>query len=140
LSKLTGGSASETTTSALSLTGCQHQENHFINPLKMDSETYDLSIQLQNVTMGSTQLTRFSFFPKLPIEIRINIWRLHSGYAKRHSFDAGAGEESPITPNPTLLKVNRESRNETLRSLVPLQSFYRGGIKYFNPALDTIRF
>jgi hypothetical protein len=63
------------------------------------------------------QLSEFTLFPKLPIEIRLMIWRFTfrkavSHYIQRHTDDSWLKfpADSPISSS-----VNRESRQETLR-------------------------
>ncbi|PMD40194.1 hypothetical protein L207DRAFT_582418 [Hyaloscypha variabilis F] len=66
----------------------------------------------------------FTFFPKLPIELRLKIWRFGFPRGGEVNFAAlrnNAPIEREITrmavdsPPPVTLSVNRESRHETLK-------------------------
>ncbi|CZR55835.1 uncharacterized protein PAC_05723 [Phialocephala subalpina] len=67
----------------------------------------------------------FQLFPRLPIELRLSIWRLSFPEARHVSLDTGFGGDSSIWvhsfrenvehPLPITLHINHESRAETLR-------------------------
>ena len=75
-------------------------------------------------------LTQFTWFDKLPIEIRIRIWRLcfprprlinlqprfhfYSAVPNKRNIKAFVMKEKNV-PQPVTLQINRESRNETLK-------------------------
>ncbi|KAK0712165.1 hypothetical protein B0T21DRAFT_387176 [Apiosordaria backusii] len=79
----------------------------------------------------------FPFFPLLPAELRLQIWRL-SLPPRVVLLSQSSSYPSPTytspTPPPILLSVCHESRMETLRSLVLLPSLNI----YFHPGLDVL--
>ncbi|KAF7114427.1 hypothetical protein CNMCM5793_008731 [Aspergillus hiratsukae] len=94
---------------------------------------------------------RFHFFPMLPTEIRLYIWHLSlpTNCVIRVTCDRGIKPTSrryargfrADHPNPALLQVNREAREETLREFVP---YFRTkdsphACIYLAPERDTVR-
>ncbi|RHZ57493.1 2EXR domain-containing protein [Aspergillus thermomutatus] len=92
----------------------------------------------------------FHFFPLLPPEIRIYIWKLSLPTHRviRITCDRGIKPTSrryargfrADHPNPAQLKVNREAREETLRLFVP---YFRTAVSphaciYLAPEQDTV--
>jgi hypothetical protein len=75
------------------------------------------SLHLQSCKKHAFAREKFTLFPKLPLELRLKVWR--------ESFPAGrhvslATNSGPPPRLPTSLRVNRESRAETLRFYVVL--------------------
>jgi hypothetical protein len=90
----------------------------------------------------------FHIFPKLPLEIRLEIWRLMIPRGRTVQIEV---RRSPIrareffilgshTPTPVVLHVNYESRQESLRHFKVLKYNLRGQPVYFRPELDLIYF
>jgi hypothetical protein len=87
----------------------------------------DGELSMQNLVPPRTQ---FTFFNKLPIEMRIRIWRLcfprprlinlqprfhfYSAVPNKHNIAAVVMKEKNV-PQPVTLQINKESRNETLK-------------------------
>jgi len=121
-------------------------------------------------------LLEFTLFPKLPIEIRLKIWRnifprgkmvhlgdeyiLRSIGCSRLTFGTSQQPPTPFypvrveieTPLPVTLRINSESRNETLRHYIHYIIVYRTDLELplsaparvrkarpfcYNPKLDT---
>jgi hypothetical protein len=61
--------------------------------------------------------TKFNCFPKLPIELRYNIWSLALPDARviEILWDSESNKYYTDAPQPTILRVNKESRGEALR-------------------------
>lgn len=89
----------------------------------------------------------FTYFPRLPAELRIAIWRLALPIRiltvrtvpapSPHPF--GRPAFAAIDPQPILLSVNKESREEALKAYVVLHDPYSPRF-YFNSERDTIFF
>ena len=72
-------------------------------------------------------LDTFTLFPRLPIELRFNIWRLSFPRGRQVNFAAVGTNISPrhstvirkedlfSSPLPIILFVNKESRKETMK-------------------------
>lgn len=103
------------------------------------------SLRLVSYKKSASVRAKFTLFPKLPLELRLKVWR--------ESFPAGrhvslATNSGPPPRLPTSLRVNRESRAETLRFYVVLfRSDLRKDKKMtqkneipfcFNPARDSM--
>ena len=118
-------------------------------PPKSDS----LTRSEETVTLSSEPLATFTLFPKLPIELRLKIWRASFPRGREVNFAAvrpNASREDEVTsmeddsPLPATLSVNRESRHETLKHyLVVLRDEYNGDSSakkqkpfVYNPKLD----
>ncbi|KAK4456848.1 hypothetical protein QBC42DRAFT_342114 [Cladorrhinum samala] len=77
-------------------------------------------------------LTQFTYFPLLPTELRLLIWRA-SLSPRAVTLTSLALPLSSPTPPPITLSVSRESRSESLRFYITL-----GPGIYFHPSLDTL--
>ncbi|PMD26866.1 hypothetical protein NA56DRAFT_698107 [Hyaloscypha hepaticicola] len=92
----------------------------------------------------------FELFPKLPLEIRLNIWR-HTFPRRTHVIFNGPYKPWPCLrvrytpPPPVSSRVNFESRQETLCRYKVLQTsnwcncyFRRAETLYFHPKRDIL--
>lgn len=84
----------------------------------------------------------FSLFPKLPIEIRLKIWRL-ALRERRRIIELGVSHNrvSLLTPDPTVFNVNQESRGEAIQALTCFSFFpleRMGSRGYVQPQTDII--
>ena len=84
--------------------------------------------QSQEATQLTTALVTFTFFPRLPIEVRLAIWRCSFPRGREVNFGNELMFKTKWTaaiscifqyeepsPLPIALRVNRESRHETLK-------------------------
>ena len=87
----------------------------------------------------------FTLFPKLPIEVRLKIWRLAFPTNRKlelhfviiNQFDILL---AAVSSNPVTLYVNQESREETLRFYEEAFHGIGDGTIYLNPDSDTVLF
>ncbi|KAK3994846.1 hypothetical protein QBC44DRAFT_235134 [Cladorrhinum sp. PSN332] len=104
----------------------------------MDTTTLTLT-----TTTPSTKPTDFTYFPYLPTELRLLIWRLALQPRVVTLTRLSLPLTSPTKP-PITLSICRESRDESLRfyiSLTPPSSsspFSSQSPIYFHPQLDTL--
>ena len=103
------------------------------------------SLRLASYNERAFVRNKFTLFPKLPLELRRKVWR-ESFPAGRHvSLDTNSGSSPRL---PTSLRVNRESRAETLRFYIVLfksdlhkdkKITQQNEIPFcFNPARDSL--
>lgn len=89
----------------------------------------------------------FACFPQLPVELRLAIWqyalpiRILTVRTVPAPCDHPWGRPAfrAIDPQPALLSVNKESREEALKTYVILRDPYHHGF-YFNSSRDTLFF
>jgi hypothetical protein len=88
-----------------------------------------------------TLFDQFTSFPKLPAEVRDDIWHLALLHKRTIKFDTWAWTNNVTkVPSSALLKVSLESRLVALKHLKTI-SFYSYAQKFhFNPAFDTFTF
>ena len=85
---------------------------------------------LANMLLSAVSLNHFTLFPKLPIELRLKIWRealpgprIIEAYYDYHESSDGDISDGVIRinqPPPVLLSVCFESREETLRQYISI--------------------
>jgi hypothetical protein len=95
----------------------------------------------------SVTLTEFTLFPRLPIEIRLTVYSLAQPGSRRVQliFKELGGRLSPKEPGatrifPALLLVNKETRQETLKTYYILSEHPTDMAVYINFKLDTLYF
>ncbi|KAH9217532.1 hypothetical protein DL95DRAFT_406577 [Leptodontidium sp. 2 PMI_412] len=110
-------------------------------------ETFsDLPDKGEELSVQDTGPETFPQFPKLPIEIRFNIWKLNLPPPRllKVSHDPKKDEEAHCySPTPTLLHVNQESRSEALRRyllLLPSSDMDESKPIYYRSEYDKIYF
>lgn len=96
--------------------------------------------------VNDDSLRSFTLFPKLPIELRLKIWR--STFPRNRSIDLHKWamartykflEEGEGLPAPVTLYVNSESRQETLKHYFILrEKIGCSRPDFFNPTLDRV--
>ncbi|KAE8443157.1 hypothetical protein EG329_002326 [Mollisiaceae sp. DMI_Dod_QoI] len=96
----------------------------------------------------------FTLFPKLPVEIRLRIWRKCFPGPRTVHIEPGFSYEEPPSklaqrtemlkcdiPTPRTLQINSESRQETLRNYVIIpQSTFRSGYQVYSVASGPLCF
>jgi hypothetical protein len=87
----------------------------------------------------------FTLFPKLPIEVKLKIWRLTFPTNRKlefcwHIINPFDMLLAAVATNPITLSVNQESREETLRVYEIVFEGIGDGTIYINPDSDTVLF
>jgi hypothetical protein len=102
---------------------CQYYENESL----LDFLSFDSPEQLQpqeNVTVDQ----HFHLFPKLPIELRLQIWREALPKARNVYLGVQCCMRRPGAELPVTRMVLRESREETLRHYIIISQLEADGL------------
>jgi len=111
----------------------------------MSSRSSSPNHNILGVQPRAATFESFTLFPKLPIEVRLKIWRLafptnrklELHFVTINQFDILL---AAVSSNPVTLYVNQESREETLRFYEEAFHGNGDGTIYLNPDSDTVLF
>jgi hypothetical protein len=111
----------------------------------MSGDSSSLNHNILGVQPRAATFESFTLFPKLPVEVRLKIWRLSFPNNRKlelhfviiNPFDILL---AAVSTNPAALYVNQESREETLRFYEEAFHGIGDGTIYLNPDSDTVLF
>ncbi|TAQ84224.1 hypothetical protein B7494_g7453 [Chlorociboria aeruginascens] len=118
--------------------------HHIKNPaehiLELTRSLEELALE-HNTSTASKPLTEFSYFPELPAEIRLRIWKFLFPGPRLVRIKLQSKGCSSAAPLPITLHICQESREETQKSYslaFPVQSLDAAARIYFDFKIDTI--
>ncbi|KAE9379321.1 hypothetical protein N431DRAFT_325607 [Stipitochalara longipes BDJ] len=127
--------------SSASTQGSDRLEDSDQEDVLSDFENWTLEGEFSLLEVGSNQLSAFSLFPSLPLELRTKIWQFSLPgirLVETRFINMPCHFPMPKLPTP-LLHVSQEAREVTLRRYMPL---YRLSsplpLIYINPNVDIL--